>query len=62
MTELQHENMNLSDIIKNLKVAINNNIFIHNLFDARNNWLLVFVNEVINSAVIYFENFETVQV
>jgi len=54
--------MNLSDIIKNLKVAINNNIFIHNLFDARNNWLLVFVNEVINSAVIYFENFETVQV
>jgi len=53
---------NLNDIIKNLKITINNNIFIHNLSDARNNWLGIPVNEVINSVVIYFENLERVQV
>ena len=53
---------NLNDIIKNLKITINNNIFKHNLSDARNNWLGVSVNEVINSVVIYFENLETVEV
>ena len=53
---------NLNDIIKNLKITINNNIFKHNLSDARNNWLGVPVNDVINSVVIYFENLETVQV
>jgi len=53
---------NLNDIIKNLKITINNNIFKHNLSDARNNWLGVPVNEVINSVILYFENLETVQV
>lgn len=52
----------LNDIIKNLKITINNNIFKHNLSDARNNWLKVPVNEVINNVVIYFETLETVQV
>lgn len=52
----------LNDIIKNLKITINNNIFKHNLSDARNNWLKVPVNEVINNVVIYFEALETVQV
>lgn len=53
---------NLNDIIKNLTITINNNIFKHNLSDARNNWLGIPVNEVINSVVIYFENLETVVV
>ena len=53
---------NLNDIIKNLTLTINNNIFKHNLSDARNNWLGVHVNEVINSVVIYFESLEPVVV
>lgn len=53
---------NLDDIVKNLKITINNNIFKHNLLDARNNWLEISVDEVINSVIIYFETLETVQV
>ena len=53
---------NLNDIIKKLTMIINNNIFKHNLSDARNNWLGVPINEVINSVVIYFESLETVLV
>ena len=53
---------NLNDIIKNLKITINNNIFKHNLSDARNNWLGIHVNEVIYSVIIYFESLETVGV
>jgi len=53
---------NLYDIIKNLKITINNNIFKHNLSDARNNWLGISVDEVINSIIIYFETLETIQV
>lgn len=53
---------NLNDIIKNLTITINNNIFKHNLLDARNNWLGVPVNDVINSVVIYFESLKTVVV
>jgi len=52
----------VKDIIKNLAITINNNIFKHNLSDARNNWLGVHVNEVIDSVVIYFESLETVGV
>ncbi len=50
----------LNDIINNLTITINNNIFIHNLSDARNNWLGVPVEDVINSVVNYFVTLETV--
>lgn len=53
---------NLNDIIKNLTITINNNIFKHNLSDARNNWLEVSVDDVINSIVTYFESLKTVVV
>lgn len=43
---------NLYDIIQNIKITINNNIFKHNLLDARNNWLGISVDEVINSIII----------
>ena len=53
---------NLYDIIKNLKITINNNIFKHNLLDARNNWLGISVDEVISSIIMYFESLETITV
>ena len=53
---------NLYDIIKNLKITINNNIFKHNLLDARNNWLGISVDEVISSVIMYFESLETISV
>lgn len=53
---------NLYDIIKNLKTTINNNIFKHNLLDARNNWLEISVDEVISSVIMYFESLEIITV
>ena len=53
---------NLYDIIKNLKITINNNIFKHNLLDARNNWLGISVDEVISSVIMYFESLKTITV
>lgn len=53
---------NLYDIIKNLKITINNNIFKHNLLDARNNWLGISVDEVISSIIMYFESLENITV
>lgn len=51
----------INDIIKNLKLTINNNLFKQNLSDARNNWLGISVDEVIRNIVIYFENLEKVK-
>ena len=53
---------NLYDIIKNLKTTINNNIFKYSLLDAKNNWLGISVDEVINSVIMYFESLETITV
>ena len=53
---------NLYDIVKNLKITINNDIFKHNLLDARNNWLKISVDKVINGVIMYFESLETVEV
>ena len=53
---------NLNDIIKNLELTINNNIFKQNLSNARNNWLEISVDEVVNSVIIYFKTLETVVV
>ena len=46
----------------NKNIIIKGGVVMHNLSDARNNWLQVAVNEVITGVVIYFENLETVQV
>ena len=43
-------------------IFTSDNAYYYNLTDARNNWLGVPVNEVINSIIIYFEKLETVQV
>ena len=52
---------NIGDIINNLDTILNNNVFKHSLSDARNNWLDISVNQVINNVIDYFKSMETVQ-
>lgn len=49
---------NNEDIIKNLNITLNNNIFKRSLSDARNNWLGISVDQVINSVINYFKSIE----
>ncbi len=58
---LMREN-NIKDIINNLTITLNNNNFKHNLSEARNNWLGISVDEVINNVIDYFKSLEVVQV
>ena len=53
---------NLYELVKSLKIIINNNIFKNNLLDAKNNWLGISADEVINSVIMFFESFETITV
>lgn len=53
---------NIQDIIKNLNITLNNNIFKRNLRDARNNWLGVSVEDVIDNVINYFSLIEPVEV
>lgn len=53
---------NIEDIIKNLNTTLNNNIFKQSLSDARNNWLDISVNQVINNVIDFFKSMETVAV
>lgn len=53
---------NIEDIVKNLNTILNNNIFKRSLSDARNNWLDISVNQVINNVIDYFKSIENVQV
>lgn len=52
---------NIHDIIKNLNHILNNNVFKQSLSDARNNWLDIPIDQVINNVIDYFESMETVQ-
>lgn len=53
---------NIGDIIKNLNTILNNNIFKRSLSEARNNWLDISVDRVINNVIDYFNSLESVQV
>lgn len=53
---------NIDDIIKNLELTLNNNIFKRNLSDAKNNWLDLPVDEVVNNVINYFKSIEVVEV
>ena len=53
---------NIHDIIKNLNNILNNNVFKQSLSDARNNWLDIPIEQVINNVIDYFESMETIQV
>ena len=52
----------IKDIINNLTITLNNNIFKHSLSEARNNWLGISVDEVVNNVKDYFKSLEIVQV
>lgn len=53
---------NIYDIINNLNITLNNNIFKRSLSDARNNWLGISVEEVIDNVINYFKTMEIVGV
>lgn len=53
---------NIHDIIKNLNHTIKNNVFKQSLSDARNNWLDISVDDVIDNVLDYFRFLESVQI
>ena len=53
---------NTSDIIKNLSTTLNNNNFKRNLKDAKNNWLGISVEQVINNIIDYLKSMKTIEV
>ena len=52
----------IHDIIKNLDTTFNNNIFKQSLSDAKNNWLNISVEEVINNVIDFFKSMEPITV
>ena len=52
---------NTHDIIKNLNITLNNSIFKKSLSDAKNNWLNISVEDVIDNVISYFNSLEIVQ-
>lgn len=50
----------IEDIIKNINITLNNRIFKQSLSDARNNWLSISVEDVIENIINYFKSMETV--
>lgn len=53
---------NIEDIINNLSTTLNNNIFKRNLSDAKNNWLNISTEQVIDKIINYFKSIETIQI
>mgnify|MGYP004559052157 CR=1 FL=1 len=53
---------NVYDIINNLNIILNNNIFKRSLKDARNNWLGISIEKVIDNVINYFKSMETVDI
>ena len=53
---------NTSDIVKDLKNVLSNKQYISRLSDAKNNWLELPVEDVINSVIGYFEQLELLEV
>ena len=48
----------VNDIIRDLKIVLNNKQYISRLSDARNNWLELPIQNVIDSVIGYFEMLE----
>ena len=56
------EEKNINDIISKLKIIFSNRLFIRNLNDARNNWLELPVEEVLDKIYIFLESMEKITV
>ena len=52
----------IHDIIKNLNITLNNRIFKQSLSDAKNNWLNIPSEDVINNVIDYFKSVEKVSI
>lgn len=48
----------IQDITNNLSITLNNNLFKQSLRDARNNWVNVSVEEVVDNVINYFSSIE----
>lgn len=59
--DMMREN-NLNDIINDLKIIFNNRNYLKQLENAKNNWLGISVDEVINNIISYFETIEYINV
>lgn len=57
--DLSMRENNISDIIDNLKIILNNTIFKRSLSDAKNNWLELSVEDVVNNILDFFESLQT---
>ncbi len=53
---------NIQDIIYNLNIILNNDIFKRSLSDVRNNWLNISAEDVIKNVINYFKFMEKVEV
>lgn len=53
---------NINNIIEKLEFVLTSNYFKRNLYDARNNWLELSVDDVIGNVLDYFKSFEMIQV
>ena len=52
----------IHEIIKNLNITLNNRIFKQSLSDAKNNWLNIPSEDVINNVIDYFKSVEKVSI
>ena len=52
----------IEDIVKNLNITLNNSTFKYSLSDAKNNWLSIPVEDVIDNVIDYFRFMEIVTV
>ena len=59
-SEMKEEN--IQDIENKLKILFSNKIFIGNLKDARNNWLGIPIDEVLENILDFIQSLEKVQV
>ena len=53
---------NIADIVSNLEITLNNNIFKQNLAYARNNWLEIPVDDVIKNILDFLSSLELIEV
>lgn len=53
---------NISDIVKKLDMILNNNIFKRSLSSARNNWLEISVDVVINNIIDFLSSLELIEI
>lgn len=62
LKDLKMRENDLNDVVKKLITILNNKQFQHNLSSAKNNWLEIPIEEVIENVLIFFESLQQVSV